>query len=148
MVDGAVAFNGYAEQQVAVFRYDVHQHVYHLGGTLVAAVVVCALVVMPVADAGAGLPVFLLNPVGNAALHIPKHVVFLFCGKLFSCNHYIRYASVQAGTVVVIVRENVLSHGIVASVERHGRVVKIEYIGVVVVDKLQHTVLEFGFVGG
>ena len=71
VVDGAVAAHRDREQQVAVLRDNVDQHVDHLLGTLVAIVAVDVHVVVPRADAGAGLPVFVLYAVGYAALHVP-----------------------------------------------------------------------------
>ena len=97
---------------------------------------------MPVANACACLPIVFLYAVGDASLHVPHHMLLLCRGELLACYDHIRLSTILLCAAVVIVRQNILAYHIVASIERHGRVVKIKHSWVIIVDKFQHTVLE------
>ena len=62
--------------------------------------------------------------------------------KHLTHHDHLLFASVLLCTRVVVVRKDVLTHGIVATVERQHCVVEIDHVGAEGVDTLQHTVLE------
>ena len=103
---------------------------------------------MPVADTRTSLPVCGLWTVWNTTLYVPHHVALLLLCELFTSYDNLLLTIMQVCAVVVVVLENVLSHLVVTSIERHGCVVKVQHIRIVVVDKLKHTVLELLLIGG
>ena len=96
-VRGAVALQGNAQQEVAVLGHDVHQHRDYLRRRLIPVLVVDVLVVVPAADAGAGLPGKLLDGVGCAALHVPEDGLFLPGCQYLACKDHVVPAVVAVG---------------------------------------------------
>ena len=97
---------------------------------------------MPTTDAGAGLPILFLHTVGDTAFHVPQHILLLVGIELLACDNHLRCTSVLLGTGIVVMSEDILAHIVVAAIEGHSRIVKVYHIGLIVVDTLQHTVLE------
>nr|GFC89725.1 hypothetical protein [Tanacetum cinerariifolium] len=142
VVDGAIAAHGHAHEQVAVFAHHVHEGVDNGFGAFVAVAVVDAAVVVPLAQAGIGLPGQGLNLVALAALDVPHQAFALLGRQDFAQNHGLVAPAVALGAGVVHVRRNAQA-GIVHGPQRQGGIVEIHHVGLVLVEQLDGAVVEF-----
>ncbi len=101
---------------------------------------------MPLSDAGACLPIFVLNLVRDAALDVPQQALLL-TGVQFLSHHHGTLFAVLVQVVVVDAGQDVQTCLFVASVEGQHGVVEVNHVGVEEVHHLQHAVAELGLVG-
>ena len=111
--------------------------------TLVAIIVGHVDVIVPRTDAGAGLPVFFLWTIGNTALYVPKESLLLRVIENLTHRYYLLLTFVLFCAGIVEMLKDIQSDGLVAAIERQYGIVKIQHVWIIVVDTLQHTVLEF-----
>ena len=102
---------------------------------------------MPRTDARTGLPRQVLTAVWDATFHVPEQALLLVVVEDFSHHNDILLTVVGIGALVVVVRQDVIANLIVAVVERQDGVVEVDGTGMILVDALQHTVLELLLVG-
>src|SRR5205085_5436799 len=101
-VDGAVAADGDGEEEVAVFGDDVGEALHDLLGGLVIAAFVGSAVVMPAADAGAGLPGHGADALDEAAFDILDDAVALIGRELLGGEHALDAAVPALGRLVIM----------------------------------------------
>ena len=137
---------GDTQQQRAVLAHDVHQHLHHLRGRLVSIAVIEGAVVVPAAQAGAGLPGLGLRLVGYASLHVPHHGFFVPFLQYLARHHGAHLSLVVLEALVVYVGQ--YPHALVADgVEGEHRVVEVEHVGRVAVYQVQRAVVDIGLEG-
>ena len=139
VVDGSVTANGNGEKQVTVLGNDIHKHGNHLLGTLVVGIVD---IIVPRTDTGTGLPVLGLWTVGNTALYVPKESLLLRVIENLTHRYNLLLTFVLFCAGIVEMLKDIQTDGLVAAIERQYGIVKIQHIWIIVVDTLQHTVLE------
>ena len=93
IIDCTIAFYRNIEQEITVFTDNIHKHADYSRTAFVPIVIVCGLAVVPVANARASLPILRLHPVGDAALHIPKHSLLMNRQQLLASNNHLSIAA-------------------------------------------------------
>jgi len=140
-IEGAVAAERHTQQEVAVFAHNVHQHPDYRGGAFVGMTVIKAAVIMPVSQAGTGLPGQRLNLIALAAFNIPYHTAALVVGKHLAGNYCFEAAVVLLYAAVVIMGGDFQTH-IAYRNQRQCCIIKIDQIGLIAIYQIHCPVVK------
>ena len=148
IVDGTIATHGDIEHEISILTDNIDKHFDHHLRCFVLMAFKESAAIVPISNAGIGLPRERENLITLSTLHVEDDGVALLVIEIFGSEHGFIGAVIPLDAGVVVIGSNIESNLGIDLVERQDRIIEVNHVGLVGGDEIHHAVVKFLTIGG